>query len=359
MKRKLCFVISSMRRGGAERVMSLLLNSAIDKGNEVHLILLSDSRIDYDLNSQINVIRLADDLHGVRYIKNIKRFSILKKKLVGINPDLVVSFLTICNIFVAMALKNTKIPFIVSERNDPIKDCPSAVKRLLRNHYYRYADGVIFQTKDAKEYFSEKIQKKSSVIPNPVKSNLPFAEIGSEKKKIVAAARLMSQKNYPMMLKAFKIFLEDHEDYTLHIFGDGNLKNELISLTNELDISQNVCFEGNVNDLHDRIKDARMFVLSSDYEGISNSLLEALAMGLPCISTDCPCGGSKMLIENGVSGILTPVGDETAFADAMKKIADSRILAEQFSKNAMKIRDSFSEDVNIGKYFEYFEKILA
>ena len=358
MKKRLCFVIPSMRRGGAERVMSILLNSSIEKGYNVTLILLSDNSVDYEISPLVNVVNIPDLMIERKGIKALNRLRALRKAILVTEPDLVISFLTTCNIYVAMALKGTKIPFIVSERNDPTKDCPSKIKRFVRNHCYKCANGVIFQTEDARKHFSKKITDGSVIIPNPVKSGLPFASIDDAENVVVAAARLTEQKNYPMLLRAFKIFLKNHANYTLKIFGDGEKREELVALLVELGISDKVSFEGNVSDLHERIKTAKMFVLSSDYEGISNSLLEAMAMGLPVVSTDCPCGGSAMLIEDGKSGFLTPVGDELAFVGAMSKIADSLDVAYGLSENAKNVRDLYSEEFITGRYEEYFDCVL-
>ncbi len=359
MKKKLCFVISSMMRGGAERVMSILVNESVRRGYEVHLLLQSSPQVEYELNCEVNVVDLSCKTQGVRgLVSAIKRIAALKEAILSIKPDLVISFLTVCNMYTSLALRGTGIPVIVSERNDPVKDCPNVFKRWLRNYCYGFATGYIFQTGDAKNHFNNTIQSKSIIIPNPVKNGLPNADVSSAAKTIVAAARLNKQKNYPLLLNAFKLFLSDYPDYTLKIFGDGDKKDELVVLCQKLGIFEKVTFEGNVNNLHDRIKDARMFVLSSDYEGISNSLLEAMAMGLPCISTDCPCGGSRMLIEDGVSGLLTPVGNVEAFHKAMKKIADSDELALKLSENAKAVRRNYSEDVILKQYFEFMGKYI-
>ena len=359
MKKRICFVISSIKRGGAERVMSILVNNAVSKGYEVNLLLLSHSIVEYDLDERVSIIKLPDLLEECKGIKRTaKRFFLLKKTLIGLHPDLVVSFMTVCNLYVALALMSTKIPFIVSERADPKKTCRSRFKTLMRKICYCYPDGFIFQTTQAQDFFKPKIQDRSVVIPNPVKNNLPIADIDNAKNKIVAAARLMPQKNYPMMLRAFRLFLNHHPDYMLHIFGDGAEKEALLALTQELSISENVIFEGNVPDLHERIRDAKMFVLSSDYEGISNSLLEALAMGLPCVSTDCPCGGSRMLIGEDEAGLLTPVGDEVALYQAMKRIAEDDELRRTLAGTASRVRELFSEEIIVSRYFNYFEKVM-
>ena len=85
-----------------------------------------------------------------------------------------------------------------------------------------------------------------------------------------------------------------------------------------------------------------MYVLSSDYEGISNSLLEAMAIGLPVIATDCPCGGCRLCIENEKNGLLVPVGDDKAMAEAMGRIAAEPKKADSMGKTASKIAERFS-----------------
>ena len=100
-------------------------------------------------------------------------------------------------------------------------------------------------------------------------------------------------------------------------------------------------FRGFSDNVKEEIIDSAMFVLSSDYEGISNSMIEALAMGIPVISTDCPGGGSRIYIENNVSGLLIPVGDKGALVDAMGKIAGNEEFAKQLSENSVKIRVNY------------------
>ena len=98
------------------------------------------------------------------------------------------------------------------------------------------------------------------------------------------------------------------------------------------------------DNIYDEMNKSAMFVLSSDYEGISNSMLEALAMGLPSVVTDCPVGGAKMVIENNINGILVPVGDVQSMFEGMKKILDDKGFAKKLSKNAIKIRDKYPVD---------------
>lgn len=354
--KKYLFVINNLKANGAERVMSLIVNKVCRGGGDVTLLFLKEKLIEYPIDERVKVVTIGDYENG-KTGSPLRSLVTLRKILKKINPDIVLSFLTTCNIYACLSAFGLGIPVIVSERNTPNLDCTSRKRRKIRDFAYKLAKGFIFQTEEAKKVFSEKIQKRSIVIPNPVKDELPLSDMKFDSRKIVAAGRLVKQKNYRMMLDAFALFLSSHEGYSLHIFGDGEEKEELISYTKTLNISKEVIFHGAVKNVHDQIKDASMFLLSSDFEGISNSLLEALAMGLPVVSTDCPCGGSKMLIGDNERGLLSPVGNAEAFAENMKLLAESRELQNRVSKAAVTVRTIFSEKEIISKYVEYMDKV--
>ena len=128
---------------------------------------------------------------------------------------------------------------------------------------------------------------------------------------------------------------------TLHLYGDGDDETKL----KEMAIGQErIVFEGVTNNVVEAIQNARIFVLSSDFEGIPNALIEAMSLGVPCVSTKCSPGGAELLIEDGKSGLLTPLGDVKALASAMKRFVDNQEEAEQMGQNATSIVEKFSED---------------
>ena len=136
--------------------------------------------------------------------------------------------------------------------------------------------------------------------------------------------------------------LRDYPDYTLRIYGRGEERDNLIAVIKEKRLEKSVILEDFATDVHERIRDAAMFVCSSDFEGLSNSMLEAMAIGLPCVCTDCEGGGARMMIRDHENGLLVPMRDEQALYSAMKEIVETPVMAQQLSREAAKVRDQLS-----------------
>ena len=347
---KILAFIGQMTKGGAERVMSLLVNEAAARGYEVCLLIGND-KVEYELNKNVRVVSLNSD--GISAIDRFKRIRQIFKQEA---PDAIISFMSSPSIYACFCAIGLSIPVIVSERNTPKYEVADKLHGYLRSLAYRFASGAIFQTEEARDYFSKKLQRNSVVIPNPVKDNLPEADLFNVKQRIVTLGRLVPQKNHKLLIRAFSMFQKSHPDYELAIYGKGEYegaKEELMAYAEELGVKSNVLINDPIDNIHEEIKNAAMFVLSSDYEGVSNALLESLAMGLPCISTDCPCGGSRMLIKDGENGQLVPVGDADALVKAMDRMADDKVFADQCGNNAKQARDKYSVKEIMGRYLDY------
>ncbi len=212
---------------------------------------------------------------------------------------------------------------IMSERNSPsrkpVKEYKDAKKSFVK------ADLLVFQPERIQKLFSRDIQAKSIIIRNPIE--VPCYADPDPKDRIVTVGRYIQHKNHALLIQAFKEFYKFHPSYTLHLYGDGELKEELQKLIYELNLQEAVFLEGFKRNIHEEIRNAKMLVLSSDYEGMSNTLMEAMMMGLPCISTNCT--GSDELLENEANGLLVPVKDKEALTEAMSRIAD----VEELRKN--------------------------
>ena len=202
------------------------------------------------------------------------------------------------------------------------------------------ADKIVFQTAGAQRFYSKRVQEKSTVILNPVNTNgFPRHDFSCEKSEIVSVGRLEAQKNRKLLIDAFELIASDFTEYQLTIYGEGSLRKELEDYVKAKGLQERVFLPGNQNNIQEHIKDASLFVLSSDYEGIPNALIEAMAIGLPCVSTDCSPGGARELIEEGISGLITPCSDVRKLSDAMRMMLSNKTYAKACGIEALRIRE--------------------
>lgn len=346
-KKKIVFIIPNMTGGGTERVISLLSSEYCRRGYPVAIMQFAGYEHAYELDERVEDFSVGKQSGGNplvwgRRLRNMRRY--FKE-----NPDCqIFAFAVMGAVFSAIATIGMKRSFLVAERSSP----DSCNTRRLRNWAYRRADVITFQTADGIDYFPKDIGKKAVVIPNPVDAGIPLRYEGERVKKIVTVGRLHGEKNQALLLEAFADFRKQRKDYELHIYGQGELEEKLKAYAEELGIAKSVVWHGFSRRVKEEIVDSRMFVLPSDYEGISNSMLEALAMGIPTISTDCPIGGARIYIEDGVSGLLVPVRDRRAMAEAMLKVAQDDALAKQLSVNGAKVREKYSLDKIAERFLE-------
>ena len=348
---KVLMLTAVMNGGGTERVIAVLANYLAKQNIDVAIAMTAGDRVVYELDSHIKVLQLGDRTGGSikKRLERVRRIRECYKE----DPDrIIVSFGTETNLFALLAGIGSKNKIIISERNDP-NQCNF---KMLRNLIYRLADHFVFQTEDARQYFSKKIADKGVVIPNPLAKEMKKDFSGERTRDIVAVGRLEPQKNHRMLLQAYQLFDRKYPGYRLVLYGKGFLQKELETFAKELGIEQKVVFAGFTQEVEKKIQDAAMYVLSSDYEGISNSLMEAMAMGLPVISTDCPIGGSKMLISDKKNGMLTPVGDVEAFAAAMCYVAEDAERAERMGREAEYVRQAYSAETICQKWLAEIER---
>ena len=333
---KIIFVLPDMPGGGTERVVALLANEYVKRGYQTAILLFAGNQSAYPLDPKVEV-HVAGQASGGSFLVRLKRIYHMRKFYKENKGCYIFAFSVMGAVFSVFSAFGIPHRMLVSERNDPTK----FPQWKIRNWAYRKAEKLVLQTPDMKECFPENLQKKVVVIPNPVADGMPEPFKGERKKRVVSVARLQPQKNHKLLLKAFAEFVKEYSEYELHLFGIGELEEELRRQAKQLQIEDRVMFRGFSANVKEEIRDSAMFVLSSDYEGISNSMIEALAMGVPVIATDCPAGGAKTYIQNGVNGILTPVGDVKALSTAMKKVAEDPNLAEQLSLNGVKIKENY------------------
>lgn len=349
---EIIFITSALKGGGAERVMATLANRFAKKEDDVTILMVAGDACEYSLDHAVKVCTIGH-ASGGNPLKQLKRIASMRSYIKAHPNATLISFSTTINMFSILASLGLKNRLILSERNDPNR-CSF---KGLRNFLYGLKGEFVFQTADAAACFSEKIQQKSIVIPNPLRDDLPAPlanySLAAQPKQIAAVGRLEAQKNHALLLNAFAGFHTVFPDYTLHLYGRGSLEEALRQQAKELGIEENVIFEGFHTDILEQLTKKAMYVLSSDYEGISNSLMEAMAMGLPCISTDCPIGGSKLVIRDGENGLLVPMHDAVCLQKAMEQIAKDAAFAGKLSANAIKLREEFGEEIITERWHEF------
>ena len=182
------------------------------------------------------------------------------------------------------------------------------------------------------------MQKRSAVILSPLDvTGFPTHDFTVERKEIVTVGRLEPQKNQKLLINAFSELAKKIPDYTLVIYGEGSLRKELEKFIESKGLKDRIFLPGAKNNIQEYIKDASLFVLSSDYEGIPNALIEAMAIGLPCVSTDCSPGGARELITNGENGVIVECRNSNELATAMARLLTDRESAKKMGTNAKKI----------------------
>lgn len=348
---KIMFFIGSMGRGGAERVISILANHYAQKNWQVEIVLLLENSVQYELDDKIKIIDLS---RKDSYIKNLFYWIFnIRKCVKREKPDRIVSFIGRINYLVLTAMFGTKIPIIVSERNDPKHDGRGRFLQFYGNICYKLATAIVFQTNYEKLCFKEDLYRKSFIIANPVEVSFPPKKTFSKKLEVVTAGRLRNQKNQELLVKAFNIVNKKFPSLELKIYGEGPLRNRLESLIKSYNLSSKAMLCGNVTDLHKRISDSTIFVLTSEYEGLSNALIEAMMLGLPCITTDYP--GADEIIKNNINGLIVPRNDEKSLAEAIQRIMEDNELREKLSNEARKTAELYREDVILKKWDSVIE----
>lgn len=343
-KKNIIFITISMSGGGTERVIALLADWYINNGFKVSILMIGGNKVEYALDERID-IRSISSATGGKIVERIKRIIKLRKEIIK-KKSYVIAMGSVAAIFTLIAAIGTGAYVIISERNDPNQLNHRPIhfyEKIVRNILYIKADKIVFQTEMAKKCFPYKIKKKSKIILNPLRLSIIDNDYVRES-RVITAGRLTRQKNHLLLIEAFLEFHKTHPKFSLHIFGKGEMENDLNKYIKENNAEQFIILEGFTDCLNVEFNRSAMYISSSDWEGISNSLAEAIASGVPTIATDCPMGGSATLIDNMVNGILVPVEDKRALIEAMKMIADDKELAEKLSKNGIKLIDRLNID---------------
>lgn len=360
---KIAFHLNSLQQGGAERVVSNLANRFAKEGYEVVIATEWYGTDEFALDQKVRRVHVGltkEDENRSRISKMLRRIWYLRRFMKKEKPDVVVAF-TRGVLYRALAAGiGTGIPVVISVRTDPVGHYDKKADKLRIPLLFPHAAGCVFQTEGAKAFFAPYLQENSKIILNPLNPKyVGVPEPAVRTKDVVQSGRLVDFKNQPMLIRAFLKVHEKHPDYTLKIYGpdskDGT-KEILESIIHENHAEDFVKLMGGSNTLEKDLADAALYAFSSDWEGLPNALMEAMALGLPVVSTDCPCGGPKTLIEDGVNGLLVPIMDEKAMTDGILRLIEDRELAERLGREARKISERANEDAVFEQWQTYLQE---
>ena len=355
--------ISALRKGGAERVMVNLADYLHRNGVRVTLVTQYICEEEYTLPAGIPRILseiTPQEETGSRIGDFLARYRKLCRIFTELHPDCILSFIGKNNIMTLLCTRFTGIPAVVSVRGEPKSEYYNFPMRFLAKTLFACAAGVIVQTGAARDFFPPVIRKKAVILKNPL--NPAFVRerrTGRPDGRIVSVGRVDANKNHALILRAFARIAPEFPNASLVVYGDGEKRQELIRKTQELGLSDRVQFPGAVSDVAEKIRTASAFVLSSGHEGMPNALIEAMCLGIPSISTDCPCGGPRELIEDGVNGYLIPVGDEEALADRLRRIFSDEEGAEKMGKQAALLLEEYRPERVNAEWMDYLLSCAA
>lgn len=398
------FVVGNYKNGGVAMRATNLANEFAKKGYEVTILVTKDIAKDifFEHHENVSIVSLKEFISAnynnktsvkhihkrnlrirlVKYLRYIsKLFPKWDKKLsfeikglrrsenisvfIANNPGCVyIPFGIDYFELTCYGAKGINHKILYAERNAPEVEFSKDVdqkKRLMRLLFK--TDGAVLQTKTELEFYNGRL-KNAVVINNPVKAKLPEPFKGERRKVVVNFCRISEQKNLPLLINAFIEFHKIHPDYTLEIYGntvekiEDDLKEKYTEMISSLNAEEYIKILPPKGDIHSVVRDCAMFVSSSDFEGLSNSMIEAMAIGLPCVCTDCLGGGAREMITDSENGLLVPMNDTNALAEAMCRIAEDKELSKKCSENAAKVRKTHAVESIAEKWLEVIEKFI-
>ena len=351
---KMMMIITGMQSGGAERVMATLCNE-LSKRHQVRLVIMKDGVSDYRISERVEVA--AGKVSNQSLIQSV---AFVRKQIDEWKPDVALSFMTKSNIVALMAnlLTGKKARLVIAERANP--HYAKRVFKILRRILYPMAHGCVFQTRQAQDYYRGILKCESVVLRNPLNPDFKVDRFTGERKKtIITMGRLYPEKNQKLLIDAFAEIAGKYPEYSVEIYGDGPLKEELTAHIAALQLQERVHLMGRRDHIQQHIADAGVFVLPSDSEGMPNALIEARALGIPSIATDCPIGGPAVIIEDHENGLLLPMNDKEKMADALRQVLEDSSFAEKLGANAVRTIEGFTADKVCADWERYLRQIAG
>lgn len=364
--KRITFVIPSLATGGAEKVLSQVANELAKRGHQITILSWNHGSQSsaYSLESSIQTVSL--DLVGPStslmkaITNNFRRISILRKAIQNSQPAVVISFLNTTNIITILSLWGTRIPLVISERNNPRFDPASRVWRLLRWLAYPFADQMVVPTEDIRSYFSSGMQKKTVVIANP----LSLVEVAERRKTaklntpfMVSMGRLDPQKGFDVLLEAFSQITAQYPDWNLVIVGEGRERKSLEDQIKQLKLENKVSMLGFVSNPQAILEKGELYIQPSRFEGFPNALAEAMMLGLPVVVSSCE--GCRQIVQHEVNGLVVPTEDARRLAQAMERLIVNSEERTRLAKKGKEIINQFPMGPIIEKWIRVIQMLVS
>ena len=361
VKKTIVFYIATLTRGGAERVIVNLANYFCREGYETYMVTLEPEEGLYPMEEGIRQIVLPMSPGGglaVRIGNALGRITQVRRLLKETEAMALVTFIGKTNIRGILAGLGLKTKVFVSVRSAPGREYAGKFQQTLAKILFCLAGGAVFQSEGARDFFPGPVRKKSRILYNPLSPEYvrPLFT-GDRKGGIVTVGRMDRVKNHRLLVDAFSIVAKERPDMELTIYGGGECMGEVREQARKLGLTDRVNLPGDTKEIPDKIKDANVFVLSSDFEGMPNAVAEAFAMGVPVVSTDCPSGGARMLVKEEETGLLVPVGNKEKMAEAILRILQDEKLAAHLRETAFAFSQTLHPDKINEMWKNYIEDI--
>ena len=344
----------SVSSGGAERVITNLATRFADIGYDCVMLNHVKGKVEYPLSGKVRRIIMRPQGSRSGLLKKYDIVAGIRSAVRKERPDVLVTFgIGLINraLFatVGISVKN-----VISYRNSAFCDLKSFKNRLISRTLHLRANGVVFQTKDAMNAYPRRLQKIGAIIHNQVAPVFFDTHYDGNRQNIVSVGRL--KKNQQMLIDAFSMITDNVSDNLL-LYGDGPDREKLQNQIKRLGLDNRVFLKGTSDNIPDAIKSARLFVLPSVHEGFPNAMIEAMALGLPCVSTDCKGGGARELLSGDLERWLVPINDTKAMAEKMLELLQDENLRESVGRQCRQRAEGFRPDVIFEQWRSYVEKI--
>ncbi len=352
---KVIFALPDMGSGGAERVVSILSNQLIQQGYIVEILMLFGNRCSYDINEEVNLVHM-----NLLAYNKLSRLKLLHKYFKSVLKQdkkvVIVAFQDSCLNYVIASTLGLNIKVVVSERSNPYRKGHSFISRFFSSIPYMLCNRLVFQTPDARKYYLMLLNSHCYIICNPISHSHIKWKRNLSPSKLISVCRLHYNKNIEMTLLGIQKLKSKYPNIHLNIYGEGDWEFTLKRLIHDSNLEDNVSFCGVTNDVLVKLSESSIFISTSNEEGISNSMLEAMSVGMPIICTDCPIGGAKIMLSGG-AGQLVPVGNVEQFVEKLDTMLSDSALSNQMAEKAYLRTLEFTSDEVVNLWNNVFNSL--